>query len=142
MWNPFLCCTIPTNMPQKMFCDWWCMFNAFVSTCEVAFLTTHGQNKKCGFDTEGFVPVYGLCGVVGSSSWFNKYLIGRTGNIWSVMYINSRSMYSSETRAGTIIECTIVLNVHHITSTWQFIYWWYDATNTSCTPCIEIPSWN
>ena len=32
------------------------MFNAFVSTCEVSFRTTHEHNKTRRFDTEGFVP--------------------------------------------------------------------------------------
>ena len=31
------------------------------------------------FDTEGFVPVASLCGVVGSPYWFIKLLIGKTG---------------------------------------------------------------
>ena len=33
------------------------------------------------YDTEGFVPVASLCGVVGSPSTFIKYLISRTGKI-------------------------------------------------------------
>ena len=41
------------------------MFNAFESKYAVEFRTTHGHNKKCGFDTEGFVPVVSLYGVVG-----------------------------------------------------------------------------
>ena len=64
------------------------MFNAFVSTCEVAFCTTHGQNKTHSYDTEGFVSVAILCGIVGSQSWFTKCWIGRTGDILSVMYIH------------------------------------------------------
>ena len=66
------------------------MFKAFVSTCAFAFRKTHRQNKIRRFDTEGFVLVSSLCGVVGSSSWFTKGLIGRTGNILSVAYINTR----------------------------------------------------
>ena len=54
------------------------MFNAFVSTCAVAFITTHRQNKARRFDTEGFVPVDNLCGVVGSPSLFTIFgLIGQ-----------------------------------------------------------------
>ena len=64
------------------------MFNAFVSTCEVSFHTTHQQNKTRMLDTEGLITVEILCGVVSSLSWFTKCLIGRTGNILSVLYIN------------------------------------------------------
>ena len=99
----FLCCGIPTEMPQKPFCEWWHMFNTFVSTCSVAFCTTQGQNKTRSFDTEGFVPVASLCGIIGSLSWFKKCLIGITGNIWSVVDINTKSIYHSETRTCTII---------------------------------------
>ena len=38
--------------------------------CAVAFRTTHGQNKTRKCDTEVFVPVASLCGVVGSQSQF------------------------------------------------------------------------
>ena len=48
--------------------DLCCMFNAFVSTCTVAFCTGHGKNKTCRFDTGGFVIVSSLCGVVGLQS--------------------------------------------------------------------------
>ena len=44
------------------------MFNVFVSTCALAFLTTHGKNNMRKYDTEGLVPVASLCGIVGSSS--------------------------------------------------------------------------
>ena len=40
------------------------------------------------FDTEVFVPVSSLCGVVVPSSLFIKYLTGRTWHVWSVVYIN------------------------------------------------------
>ena len=63
------------------------MFNAFVSTFEVAFHTVHGQNKTRRFYTEGFIPVYSLCVVVVSPSLFANCLIGRTGNILSVVHI-------------------------------------------------------
>ena len=52
-----------------------------MSTCAVAFLTTHGYNKAHRFYTEGFIEVASLCGAVGSKSWFTKCLIGITGNI-------------------------------------------------------------
>ena len=55
------------------------MFNVFVSTCAIAFRTTHGQDKTRKYDTEGFVPVASLYGVVGSLSSFIRSLIGRTG---------------------------------------------------------------
>ena len=42
------------------------MFDTLVSTCSVGFHTSHGQNKTRGFDTEGFMLVAGLYGVVGS----------------------------------------------------------------------------
>ena len=54
------------------------MFNAFLSTCAVALRTTHGQNNTRKCDTEGFVPVASLNGVVGSPSLFIRSLIGRT----------------------------------------------------------------
>ena len=57
------------------------VFNAFLPTFSVTFHTTHGQNKTHWFDTGGFVPVSSLCGIVGSPSWFIKFLIGKTGNI-------------------------------------------------------------
>ena len=79
---PFWCCGIPTKMPRNPFWAWWRMFNAFVSTCAVAFRTTHGQNKTRKCDTEGFVPVASLYGVVGSPSSFIRSLIGRTRKIW------------------------------------------------------------
>ena len=98
--------------------------------------------KKSRFDTEFFVPVTSLCGVVGSLSWFTKCLIGRTRNILSFVYINEKCIYSSENRACTIIECAIVCNVNHVTSTWPLIYLWSGATNAIHTPRTEIPSWN
>ena len=103
---PFWCCGIQNKIPQKRFFDWWRMFNAFVSTCEVAFCTTHGNNKSSSFDTESFVPVGSLCGIVDSLSWFTNHLIGWTGNILSVVYINKKIIYLSEARAYTIIGGT------------------------------------
>ena len=93
------------------------MFNNLVSKCTVAFCETNGQNKICRFDTEGFLPVVSLCGVVGSPFQFTECLIGITGNILSVVYINVKYIYLSETRAFTIIECTIVRIFCHVTST-------------------------
>ena len=137
---PFWCCGIPTNMTRKTFCDQWRMFNAFVPTCAVKFHTTHGQKKTFSFDTEGFMPVDSLCGEVGSTSWFDKCLIGRTRNIWSVMYIYEKCIYLSETRACTIIECAIVRNVLHVNSTWPFIYSLSSDANDTLTPRIERTS--
>ena len=37
-------------------------------------------------------------------------------------HINLKCIYYSETRACTIIECTIVHNVRHVTSTWKLIF--------------------
>ena len=56
------------------------MRNVFFSTCAVAFRTTHGQNKTRKCDTEGFVPVASLYGVVGSPSSFIRSFIGKTRN--------------------------------------------------------------
>ena len=36
--------------------------------CAVAFRTTHGHNNTRKYDTEGFVPIESLNGVVGSPS--------------------------------------------------------------------------
>ena len=94
------------------------------------------------FCTECFVPVSSLCGVVGSQSWFTKYLIGTTKNILSVLYINAKCIYFPKIRAYTISKCAIVRNVCHVTSTWPFIYWWSGATNSSRTMRTEIPSLN
>ena len=93
------------------FCAWWRIFNVFVSTCAVAFRTTHGKNKTRKCDTEGFVPVASVCGVVGSPPSFIRSLIGRTGKIWSVVYINAKWTYTSGTLACTIRACATVHNV-------------------------------
>ena len=139
---PFWCCGIPTKITRKHFCDWWRRFNAFVSTCTVNFCTAHRQNKTGRFDTECSVPVARLCGIVGSLSWFTKCLIFITGNILPVMNMNEKCIYSSENRACTIIQCAIVLDVCHITSTWPFISWWYVANNYIRTPRTERPPEN
>ena len=93
MWRKYFPCTsyvdevsslmlwVSNKYSTKSFCDWSCIFNAFVSTYAVAFHATHGQNKTCRFDTECFLPVDSLCGIVGSPYWFNNYLIGGTFNI-------------------------------------------------------------
>ena len=47
--------------------------------CAVPFFTTHGQNNMRKCDTEDFVPVASLNGVVGLLSSFIRYLIDRTG---------------------------------------------------------------
>ena len=66
------------------------MFNVFVLTCAVAFRTIHEQNKTCKYDTEGFVPVASLYGVVGSPSSFLRSFIGRTGK-YDLSYILMRN---------------------------------------------------
>ena len=45
--------------------------------CRFPYNTWKNKTRKC--DTEGFVPVASLCGVVGSPSSFIISLIGRTG---------------------------------------------------------------
>ena len=100
---PFWCCGIPTKVPRKTFCAWWRIFNAFLLMFAVGFRTTHVKNNMRKCDTEGFVPVSSLCGVVGSLSLLIRYLIGRTGKIWSVAYINAKWIYAYETLACTII---------------------------------------
>ena len=119
---PFWCCVIPTKIQRKTFCACWRIFNAILSTCTVAFCTTHGQNNTRKCYTEGFIPVASLNGVVGSPSLFIRYLIGRTRKIWSVVYINEKWIYVSKTLACTIRECAIVHNVLHVTWTCPFIY--------------------
>ena len=84
---PFLCSGIPTNIPQKTFCAWWCIFNAFVPTFAVAFHKTHGQNNTCKCDTEGFLPAASLNGMVGLPFLFIRSLIGTTKKmIYSIHY--------------------------------------------------------
>ena len=117
------------------------MFNAFMSTCVADFFTTHGQNITRVFYTEGIFSVEILCGIVGSLYWFTKGLICKTRNMRQVVWINSKCVNSSETRACTIIDCAIVCNVRHVTLTWPLIYLWYGADNLICTPRTERPSW-
>ena len=133
---PFWCCVIPKKITQKSFCGWWRIFNAFPSTCAFCFFPTHGQNRTRIFDTEGFVPVDNFCDVVVSPYCFTKCLIYETRNMWWVVYINAKCMYSLEIRACTIIEFVVVRNVYHVTSTWPFISWWSGAANIGYTPCI------
>ena len=109
------------------------MFNVFVSTCAVAFRTPHGQNNTCKYDTDGFVPVASFCGVIGSPFLFIRYLIGRTGKIWYVVYINAKLIYASKTLACTIRECATVRNVLRVTSTCPFISWCSGAANVKQT---------
>ena len=123
-------------MPRNPFCAWWRMFNVFVSTCAVAFRTTHGQNKTHKCDTEGFVPVASLYGVVGSPSSCIRSYIGRTGRIWSVVYINAKWTYISGTLACTIRACAIVRNVLQVNSTCPFISWCSGAANVRRTPQV------
>ena len=132
----FWCYGIPTKILWNTFCAWWRMFIVFVSTWAVAFPKKYGQNNTRKCDTEGFVPVASLCGVVGSPSSFIRYLIGRTGKIWSVVYINARLTYASGTLACTIIECATVRNVLYVTSTCPFISWCPGAANVKRTPRV------
>ena len=118
------------------------MFNAFLSTCAVAFRKNHWQNNTNKFDTEDVVPVASLNGVVGLPSSFIKYLIGRTGKIWSVVYIDKKWIHASETLACTIREWAIVRNNLHVTSTCLFIYWCSGTSNIKLTPRVWHSSLN
>ena len=69
------------------------MFNVLVSTCAVDFRTTHGQNKTRKCDTEGFVPVANLYGVVGSPSSFIRSFIGIPG-IYDLSCTLKRNVYN------------------------------------------------
>ena len=106
--------------------------------CAVAFCTTHGQNNTHKRYTEGFLPVASLNAVVKSPSSFIRSLIGRTGNIWSVVYINAKWIYASKTLACTIRECEIVRNVLHVTLTCTLIYWCPGAAYIKWNPRV----WN
>ena len=127
---------------ENPFCAWWRMFNAFFSTCAVSFRTINGQNNTRKCDTEGFVSVASLCGVVGSPFLFIRSLIGRTGNIWSVVYINAKWIYASKNLACTIRECATVRNVLHVTSTSPLISWYSGDANVKWTPQVWHSSYN
>ena len=101
---PFWFSGIPTKIPRNPFCAWWHIFNFFVSTCAVAFRTTHGQKNTRKYDTEVFVPVASLSGVVGSPSSFIISLVGITRKMWSVVYINVKWTYTSGALACTTRE--------------------------------------
>ena len=94
----------------------WLMtfFNSFLLMYEFPFCTTHGVNVTCRFDTEVFVPDAIFCGVICSPYWFIKVLIGKTGNILWVIYINTKCVSSSKTCECTIIEFVMVRNFRHI----------------------------
>ena len=130
----FWCSGIPTKIPQNPFCAWWRMFNVFVSTCAVDLCTTPRQNNTRKCDTKGFVPAASLCCVVESPSSFIRYLIGRTGRIWYVVYINVKWTYTSGTLACTIRECATVRNVLHVNSTCPFISLCAGTANVKQTP--------
>ena len=78
---PFLCCGIPTKIPQTPFA----LGDAYLTPfCQhVQYLSVQHMDKintrKC--DTEGFVPVASLYVIVGLPSSFIISLIGRTRNI-------------------------------------------------------------
>ena len=124
------------KIPRKPFCAWWRMFNLFVSTCAIYLRKTHGQNNTRNCDTEGFVPVASLCGVVGLPFSFIRSLIGRTGKMWFVVYINVKWTYNYGTIAGTIRECATVHNFLQVTSTCPFISWCSGAANVKLTPRV------
>ena len=74
--------------------------------------------------------------------WYTReYMISHVHDKKNTIYIYI-NIYSSETCVCTIIECVIVSNVCHDTSTWTLIYWWYGADNENCIPRTERPSWN
>ena len=131
--HPLWCCGIPRKIKQKPFYAWWHVFNAFVTTCAVSFPTTHKKNNMRKCDTEGFVSVASLNDVVGYYL-FIRYLIGKTRKIWSVVYMNEKWIYASETLACTIRECAILRDVLHVTSTCPFISWCSGAANVKRTP--------
>ena len=133
MYLPFLVLWNFDEDTTEPFCAWWRIFNNFLSTCAVAFCTTHVQNNTHKCDTEGFVLVASLNGVIGSPSSFIRSLIGRNGKIWSVVYINAKSIYVLENLACTIRECAIVRNVLHVASTCLFISWCSGAANVKWT---------
>ena len=133
---PSWCCGISTKVPWKPFCAWWHIFNAFLSTCAVDLRTTHGQNNMRKCDTKCFIPVASLNGVVGLPYLFIRSLIGRTGKIWYVVYMNEKWTYTSETLAFTIRECSIVRNFLHVTFTCPLISWFSVAANVKWTPRV------
>ena len=125
---------ITTNIPRKPFCAWWSIFNAFMPPFAIYFRTTHRKNNTPKCDTEGSIPVAILNGVVVSPSSFIRYFIGRSRKIWYVLYINTKWIYTSETLAYTIRDCTIVRNVLEVTLTCPFISWCSGAANVKWTP--------
>ena len=139
---PFWCYGIPTKILQNLFRYWWRMFKVFVSTYDVAFRTTYWKNKTRNYDTEGFVPVVSLCGVVGLLSSFIRSLIVSTGKIWYVVCINTKWIYTSGTLACTIRECATVRNFLQVTSTCPFIPWCFGAANVRRTPQVWHSSLN
>ena len=62
--------------------------------------------------------------------------LGRTGNLWSVVYINAKWIYISETLACTIRECATVRSVLHVTSTFLLISWCSGAANVRWTTIV------
>ena len=120
----------------KPFCPWWCIFNDIVPMCALDFRTTYGKNNTRKFDTEVFVPVASLNGVVSSLSLFIRYFIGKTGKIWSVLYITAKWICASETLACTIRDCSIVRNILRVTRTCPFISWCSGADNVNWTPWV------
>ena len=104
----------------------------------VAFHKTHGKNNTRKFDTEVFVPVASLNGVVRSPSLFIRSLIFINGKIWFVVYINEKWIYAPKNLACTIIEFAILRNILHVTLTCTLISWCYGDANLKWTPQV----WN
>ena len=94
--------------------------------------TRKNNTREC--DTEGLLPVAILNGVVGSPSSFIRSLIGRTGKMWSVVYMTAKWIYALKTLSCTIRECEVVSNVIHVTLTCLFIYCCSGAANVKWTP--------
>ena len=107
-----------------------------------SFLYNTWKNNTRKYDTEGFVYVTSLNDVVGLTSSFLRYLIGRNRRIWSVVYMNEKWIYASKHLALTISECGIVRNVLRVTSTCLFIYWCYGAANVKWTAQVWYSSLN
>ena len=110
--------------------------------CAVDFRTTHGQNNTHKYDTESFVHVASLNGVVVLPCLFIRSLIGRTRKIWAAVYINAKWIYAFKTISCTIRECTIVRNILYVTSTCLFISWCSGAANVKWSPQVWHSSLN
>ena len=68
--------------------------------------------------------------------FFIRYLIGSTGKILYVVYINEKWIYASKTLSCTISECAIVRSILHETSVFLFIFWCSGAAKAKWTPRV------